>query len=87
MKLKTYGITLPVKNAPKQFIPPSGNTQQRCIVSATSQKRAAELLRIPLSYFRDMGCVTGNAEEIAHCEANPETVFYRPQHQKKFFKR
>lgn len=52
-----------------------GGKQVRTIVATTSQKLAAELTGVSLSYLRAYWSVTGNAHEIEVAMAMPGTVF------------
>ena len=62
--MKVYGLNLPVDGI-----------YRRCIVACKSQKRAAELMKVPLSYLRGYGAETGNELELAIALAAPEVVF------------
>jgi len=51
--------------------------QVRAIVAAKSQRAAAELLRVSISYLRTYGSETGNEQEIQIANAKPGMVFYQ----------
>lgn len=74
--MKTYSATIFVARLPKEHIAPNGNTQKTVVVATTSWKRAAELLGISLGQLRPFASITGNADAIKQCEANPERPFY-----------
>ena len=51
--------------------------QQRVIVAASSQKRAAELLDVSLYVIQTYFSVTGNEYELEVALGEPETIFYK----------
>ncbi len=51
------------------------NGLQRRVVAATSGARAAMLVGITMSHFRNFFCETGDDEEVAVALRKPGTVF------------
>lgn len=47
----------------------------RTIVSATTKKRAAELMKVSISYFNNYCNETGNEFELELALGNPEVVY------------
>lgn len=50
--------------------------QCRTIIATTSQKRAAELMKMSLYEFRDYWCETGNQAEIDAAMKRPEVPLF-----------
>lgn len=57
-------------------LPPQHGRQFRCLVAATTQKRAAELVDETIGAFRSWWCTTGNDLELS--VATEEGVWYAP---------
>jgi len=52
--------------------------ENRVVIAATSWKRVAEIVGLPLGYLRNYWAVTGNDGEIAAAMAQPETMVVIP---------
>lgn len=66
-KMKVYGGSM-IKSG----------RENRVVIAATSWKRVAEIVGLPLGYLRNYWAVTGNDGEIAAAMAQPETMVVIP---------
>jgi len=48
--------------------------RNRYVVAASSQKEAAEIAGVSISYLRGWCSITGNADEVASALASPRTL-------------
>lgn len=60
----------------KVFVVNYGGTH-KLMVATTSQKKAADLMALPLSHVRDFGSVTGNPADVELATKHPGMVMIR----------